>query len=486
MTERGTNMKKTAVLLGLLFCISFLSLAPAVFAAPAGDRADVGAVNTSFMTETEYDVSPWFASAPAEQGEGNKYVLYGDINEYYEMTAEDGAVHKFTALRSNNFVYDRHEFCPDADKAMLMWQAPCNGRVRFAGRIYNRYSYADHGAGTRDGVCVSVYRKASASAPPQTLFTQTYVDDFSVYIDREAVYEVASGEMFFIEIGQVVDGAWDTTGIYFNAEFTENVDDPGDTAEREDTGIAQQVDWTASYAEEQGAGGWFYAYGSPQKYGLMNWGSTELVSEAHWHGPEDYQDINLDYMNAGGRMGVLQIWVAERDGAVALDGTVVKVLGGGDGAHAEILKNEEVLFSHDFSAAPEQAVLPDGLLEIEVERGDKIVFYLNSGAYYNNGWDGVSFRCTVSWLRQEGEKLPESALAAYLTNLSDNDAEIAGVTIVADGGYELSFAEGEGSVGINGVLIGVCVGAAVVLVLAVAIAIIQLRRKRERKKESGQ
>ncbi len=469
MPER--KIKKTCFLLSLLLCL------PTVFSVPVSAAEQDG-----FMTETAYDVSALTYAAPASQGEDNRYVLYGDIREYYAMEQGTvGAVSKYTALRTNNFVYDRHEFCPDADNALLMWQAPHNGTVRFSGKVYNRYAYADHDATTRDGVRISVYRKSSASDAPQTLYSQAFDDDFAIYIDRESVYEVRSGEMFFIEVNQIIDGAWDTTGICFGAEFTENADDPGAQAGLDQTGIAEQTDWMASYSDVQGADGWFYAYGSPKRYKLMEYGPTDLVPAPHWYGPEDYQDIYADYMNAGSRAGVLRIWVAESDGTVALDGTVVKVLGGGDGATAQILKNEEVLFSHDFSAATGQAVLPDSLEELEVKQGDTIVFYLSSGQYCNNGWDGVSFRCVVRWERQGTDRLANDALLACLGNLAGNDAELYGVTIVGQDGYDLQFSSGKPPSKQNAALyIGISV--AVLAAAGIAVAAVLIHRKKERKK----
>lgn len=193
-----------------------------------------------------------------------------------------------------------------------------------------------------------------------------------------------------------------------------------------------EVDWLSYYGTEQGKNNWFYCYGSPEKYALMSYGQTTLIPNDHWHGPEFYQYCYPDYMNPGSRTGALRVWVAESDGEICIEGALCKIWDGGDGVNAAILKNGETLYSYAFGCDIETAELPEALNSISVTAGDKIYYYAESGIRYDNGYDGVSFRCEIGW-KTKGERVLSAAqINASLDGLRERYTEILGVHVTEE------------------------------------------------------
>lgn len=204
----------------------------------------------------------------------------------------------------------------------------------------------------------------------------------------------------------------------------------------------REIDWLSYYGTEQGVNNWFYCYGAPEKYALMSYGQTTLIPNDHWHGLEYYQYVFSDYMNPGSRTGALRIWVAESDGEISIDGGLCKIWDGGDGVNAAIIKNGETLYSYAFGSDTETVELPEALKAVSVSAGDKIYYYTESGIRYDNGYDGVSFRCEITWNTKGESVLSAAEIRACLDDgLSESYTEVLGVNIT-DKEYPSGFTVG--------------------------------------------
>lgn len=184
------------------------------------------------------------------------------------------------------------------------------------------------------------------------------------------------------------------------------------------------------FRTQQGEDGWFYCYGSPEKYGLMTF------SGGYWVGPESIQYVQRDLLSPGPNTGTLAMKIAESDGTISVRGTIYHAYPDGDGVYGAVWKNGEALYEHTFSGVDEQTV---ECAEVPVKKGDRICYYMTNGGHFNNAWDGLRFNLTLEYVSRTGE--PAEEFAAYLTGLSDDYTEIVGVQHAPQGAYPLHFSQ---------------------------------------------
>ncbi len=190
-------------------------------------------------------------------------------------------------------------------------------------------------------------------------------------------------------------------------------------------------------SQGQGANNWFYCYGSPDKYSLMQYGAQDYIPTAHWYGAEINQYITDVVVNPGMRTGTLLIWVAEFDGEIEITGSVRKCWAGGDGFDVDISIANKSVFKYTFGYNEEEQTLSDATST--VKKGDKVMFYVESGKCFNNGYDGVVYDVNINWLSYTGTKLGKQEIKNSLDNLTDSYIEVLGVNIVKQDNFDGKF-----------------------------------------------
>lgn len=440
-----------------------------------------------FFNDASYDRSAYFYSAPDNQGDDDRYVAYGYLDQFYEMNKiSDGSMtpHQYsgddtTVTSDYTYVYNRHEFCAELTNAYLIWQAKFNGLVQFLGGFKNSYSYADHDESTRDGVKISVYHRVNKTSDFQLIESNTFTDDFDVYFKKDTPIRVVPDECFFFEFDPNGSVAWDTVEFFFGTTFTK--DDPSQTISpvtKEDIGFHAPVNWRNEYITKQGDFNRFYCYGSPKKYNLMSYRKAGYIDFEHWHGVESDQYIFNEYMNPGNYTGSMITWVSESQGVISIDGYLKPIYDQTyqtDGFVASIYLNEEVIFSYDFANYKQIVVIPDSLKSIAVKAGDHISYHVSCGRFFNSAWDGISFRTEIKYVEKDSKTLSKSQILKTLT-LSDY-SEIRGVTHV-DITPEAEFTLPETSSNNTLLIVIIIASTTVVVVALMAVALFLTRKKK--------
>lgn len=391
--------------------------------ATTGDSVEpvFSADNLSFLTEKAYYTlgteNEYYAVPENEQGENNFYVLYGDATKkYFRMSKHENY---WAGVSTYNQVWWRQDFSPDGgDDAILMWKAPFNGVVRFQGKIYK-----SDDNGSSDGVKLLVHSKKAATSQAEELYGEAVSGNFIRYFSG-AEYAVQAGQMFFFSIDQNGTSAFDSVKLFAKAIFEKDEENPGEGTD--DIGEGRHIDHLGYYSDEQGGNDWYYAYGTLEKYVLMTYGLYSKSNDYCYYGMEDYQCINAGNMTPGSNYAVMRIWVAANAGKITVDGTVLKNTQGGDGCVAAIYKNGEELFRYEFGGDADESDF-DVLRDVEVNVGDKIIYYVSSGAANSNAYDNVTFKTELYWEEKLNENDVEDT-SAYLNDVTK--LELLGINIV--------------------------------------------------------
>lgn len=411
-----------------------------------------------------------YYAAPTAQGNENIWILYGKTdNLYAEMKADpaQGAGNHWSGKAQYNGVWWRQEFAPDGgDDVILAWRAPFNGTVKFTGKIFKD----DLTGSGSDGVRIKAYDRKSLSVEPEEIYNEAFTQNFTIYFNGCDI-EVVSGEIYYFAVDQYLSSAFDTTKVWFKAEFTKDEANPGQEATKEIG--AREVDYTGFFGTEQGMNNWFYAQGSIEKYAYMDYGVSKNSGELCWNGVDDWHRIAADNMSPGTKFGTLRIYVVPKTGVVSIMGALNKTGDGGDGLNAKIYLNGEAIFEHSFGKSPSSVSLPKSLRNLSVEAGDLIVYYTDNGGNGSNAYDNITFACEIFKESETGEAVENPS--GYMHPV--HKLELQGVNLPEpDLDENEDYTDGEeGGNGCNGsVAFGAC-GAAIVV--AAALAGIVLKKK---------
>ena len=165
---------------------------------------------------------------------------------------------------------------------------------------------------------------------------------------------------------------------------------------------------------QQGEDGVYYAWGTPEHYVLMDYGVHN--SGYGWHGLELYCNINGSSLHPGNFWGVLVVWVAGESGTVSLSGEMQKGSTNGDGVNLGVFHQHadgelEVLLEEFVDGTGELNYPLDK--ELEIKRGDSLIFWCDSGKGKDNNSDSVGCPFTIAYIRTEGDAAEED-LSIYL------------------------------------------------------------------------
>ena len=176
---------------------------------------------------------------------------------------------------------------------------------------------------------------------------------------------------------------------------------------------AEQSYSTGVNISAQGENGFYYAWGTPENYVLMEYGVHN--SGYGWHGLELYCNITGSSLHPGNFWGSLVVWVEGESGTVTLSVEMQKGSTNGDGVNLGVfhqLRDGELeTLMEEFS---DGTVLSYPLnREIEVKKGDSFVFWCDSGEAKDNDSDSVGCPFTITYTRTEGDRTDED-LSVYL------------------------------------------------------------------------
>ena len=415
-----------------------------------------------------------YYGAPVKQGDNNTWVLYGKADGlFYEMKSEDDSGNTWKGNSQYNGISWRQEFSPDGgDDAIIAWRAPFNGKVRFTGKIFKDFSNPPGS----DGVIVKAYNRKTLTSAVTEIYNKLFEETFEIYFNGVEL-DVVSGEMYFFSIDQNDASAFDTTRVWFKAEFTKNEQDPGEAAS-DNIGCARPVNYTSYYGTEQGVNNWYYAMGTVDRYALMEYGVSKDSGALQWNGLSSWQGISAGNMTPGSAFANLRIYVCDKNGVISIEGKLNKTGDGGDGMNARIYHNGEVLFEKAFGSAADNVVLPQTLKNISVKQGDLIIYYADCGANGQNSYDNLCFATEIFWESSEGEAVADTS--QYIKPVSK--LELQGINVppaILDENEDYT-AEGGTD---KGLIIGLSVGGGVIVVAAAAVAAVFIVKRKRRKEE---
>ena len=391
---------------------------------PAGD--DIGPVTEDpaaciFNQTPSYVIGAQddYLGVPNAQGENNTWVLYGKADgKYYEMTTQATDGNSWKGSAQYNGIDWKQDFSPDGnDDAIIAWRAPFNGTVKFTGWITK-----DFAGSASDGIIVKAYNRKTLTGEVTELYNQLFDETFKIYFNGVEL-DVVSGEMYFFAIDQNVSSAYDSTKVFFRADFVKDEENPG-TEATGPIGCARTVDYLSYYSEEQGGNNWFYAMGSIEKYALMDFGVSKNSGEKQYNGMVDWQGISAGNMTPG-TYASMRIYVCDKDGVISIEGKINKTGEGGDGANVKIYHNKTAIFEYAFGASLGSVDLPQDLKYIEVSKGDLIVYYVDAGSAGSNSYDNITFASEIFWESSEGEAAED--VSVYISPVSK--LELQGINL---------------------------------------------------------
>ncbi len=135
-----------------------------------------------------------------------------------------------------------------------------------------------------------------------------------------------------------------------------------------------EVENNTMYYTEQGANGWYYAYGDVDKYVMMTYG-FDNVDYDRWNGIEWNTGIDDENFYVGAYMGTMSKFVCDRSGTMMLDVIARQVvMSGTNGVNAKIYLNNDVLWEKDFAYDDYEDVYIQQTFD--VKKGDVITFHV--------------------------------------------------------------------------------------------------------------
>lgn len=174
---------------------------------------------------------------------------------------------------------------------------------------------------------------------------------------------------------------------------------------------------TKTSIEKQGDNGFYYTWGTPKNYMLMFYGAVSGGGK-NWRGLEIYQTVNGSAIHPGDCWGSMVVWVANESGRVKLDGSMEKGTTQGDGVNLGVYHQHygaelDTLFEKYVEGTDELKYPLE--IEIEVKKGDSVVFYCDSGMGKDNASDSCGCPFTITYLRTDGDAVENEDLSQYLS-----------------------------------------------------------------------
>ncbi len=407
---------------------------------------------------------------------GELYYFYGDFSgRYFKMFKNSDSLWRYTdydtfaqaEIESATAVNLHPGNYGDTIKA---WRSPAKGRVNIAGsvRLKNNANFTE--GGNADGIKISIeirqykegrYLEAMPLEPRYSgceILNDVPIEFLFTDID------VNAGDLIALSVNKNGNNDSDGNTCVFGVEFTKD-------ESAEDAQLSEYLGCSAApirnYSDEQGKDGWFYAFGSVEKYSLMNW--RYVYGAYQWTSHFPYQFIGQTIMHPSGKFDNLKIWISDFDGKVAVSGAVSRSSTEGDGSLAGLYHNGNMLWQETCDYYGKKVYdIPEQ--EINVKKGDSIIFSLGTGPKYDEVGDSVEFITNIFCVQIEDQ---ESALDRFsYLSLAENEADMSDTSIISEDIQNNCLTTGQ--------TVGIIAGSVLTVGLAVFVTILAVNRKRKK------
>lgn len=374
---------------------------------------------------------PRNAEASAENAfSPETYYLYGDFGGRYFRTYEvSGGLWRYSdtdtfaqiEAESSGAVNLHPGNYGDVIKA---FRFTADGTVNLRGSVRLKTNAEKNPDRNVNGIRFSIEKRAYTGGgygEAQAL-SENYAD-YELKTDTAARFEITgvkvnAGDLIALSVNNNGNNDSDGNTTVFGAYFTPD-ENAGAVTLTDDLGCSSAS--IRNYSDEQGKYGWYYAYGTPEKYILMN--HRYVYGDYRWTGRFNYQFIGQTQMHPSGKFDDLKIWVSDFDGTISVGGFVMRSSNEGDGAVAGLYFNGEKLWEETCDHYGKKVyVIPE--TRLAVKKGDTVIYSLGTGKKQDEVGDGVEFITNI-YCDEITTAYPDTDLDAYLS-VAKNEAEILG------------------------------------------------------------
>ena len=374
---------------------------------------------------------PRYAEASAENAfSPETYYLYGDFGGRYFRTYEvSGGLWRYSdtdtfaqiEAESSGAVNLHPGNYGDVIKA---FRFTADGTVNLRGSVRLKTNAEKNPDRNVNGIRFSIEKRAYTGGgygEAQAL-SENYAD-YELKTDTAARFEITgvkvnAGDLIALSVNNNGNNDSDGNTTVFGAYFTPD-ENAGAVTLTDDLGCSSAS--IRNYSDEQGKYGWYYAYGTPEKYILMN--HRYVYGDYRWTGRFNYQFIGQTQMHPSGKFDDLKIWVSDFDGTISVGGFVMHSSNEGDGAVAGLYFNGEKLWEETCDHYGKKVyVIPE--TRLAVKKGDTVIYSLGTGKKQDEVGDGVEFITNI-YCDEITTAYPDTDLDAYLS-VAKNEAEILG------------------------------------------------------------
>lgn len=438
-------------------------------------------------TEETILASQYAVADGTSQGSGNWYKFFGSADEYYQMrfdgtkwlTGYEGTIQNGVYTPSKKY------------QTINAYRAPSTGELKILGSVTKS-------AAGGDGVNVIV-SKVNAEGKTELKKIELAADNTA----KQSVslsLQVTAGDLIFFAVDKVGKTDADALSMKLFAyyasvtETPELGDDLGDSEPPvktideytiDDIADETYTEYMTANFDEQGKNGWYYLYGIGDEYYEMRKDGN------NWKGPssDPYNIVEGPRGTAPGNVwDTIRAYQVPNDGYMRIFAHFNFWQGSaGDGVKVTI-KNQttgEVIYNEIFAGGPEwEAIHTFASDEFKVTRGDVLFFILNKYGE-NNQCDNVTMGLyPVYSIKTSNETEPvtggigakefdENAIPPETGGEgSESSSHVIAIPKPAGDTPE----KGDGNVGL---IVGICVGAVVVIGCAVT-AVILIRKKKSK------
>ena len=375
---------------------------------------------------------PRYAEASAENAfSPETYYLYGDFGGRYFRTYEvSGGLWRYSdtdtfaqiEAESSGAVNLHPGNYGDVIKA---FRFTADGTVNLRGSVRLKTNAEKNPDRNVNGIRFSIEKRAYTGGgygEAQAL-SENYAD-YELKTDTAARFEITgvkvnAGDLIALSVNNNGNNDSDGNTTVFEAVFTPD-ENAGAVTLTDDLGCSSAS--IRNYSDEQGKYGWYYAYGTPEKYILMN--HRYVYGDYRWTGRFNYQFIGQTQMHPSGKFDDLKIWVSDFDGTISVGGFVMRSSNEGDGAVAGLYFNGEKLWEETCDHYGKKVyVIPE--TRLAVKKGDTVIYSLGTGKKQDEVGDGVEFITNI-YCDEITTAYPDTDLDAYLS-VAKNEAEILGM-----------------------------------------------------------
>ena len=375
---------------------------------------------------------PRYAEASAENAfSPETYYLYGDFGGRYFRTYEvSGGLWRYSdtdtfaqiEAESGGAVNLHPGNYGDVIKA---FRFTADGTVNLRGSVRLKTNAEKNPDRNVNGIRFSIEKRAYTGGgygEAQAL-SENYAD-YELKTDTAARFEITgvkvnAGDLIALSVNNNGNNDSDGNTTVFGAYFTPD-ENAGAVTLTDDLGCSSAS--IRNYSDEQGKYGWYYAYGTPEKYILMN--HRYVYGDYRWTGRFNYQFIGQTQMHPSGKFDDLKIWVSDFDGTISVGGFVMRSSNEGDGAVAGLYFNGEKLWEETCDHYGKKVyVIPE--TRLAVKKGDTVIYSLGTGKKQDEVGDGVEFITNI-YCDEITTAYPDTDLDAYLS-VAKNEAEILGM-----------------------------------------------------------